>query len=63
MAPTVLQETLMILWHESLLMESASQQQVSSKARVNQLPWSAHGICRTVTPHAGHLTLKASART
>ena len=60
MSPTVRQATRMSAQQAFLDIESAHQQHVSSKARVNRDPWAAHGTRRTVGPQSGHATLNAS---
>lgn len=50
-------------WQATLLIESAHQQQVSSKAYENRDPCAAQGTSLATIPHSGHDTLKASLRT
>ena len=61
--PTVRQDTLMSFWQATLPIESAHQQQVSSKAYASRDPCAAQGTSLAAVPHSGHGTLKASLRT
>lgn len=53
----------MSFWQVTFLIESAHQQQVSSKAYVNRDPCAAQGTPLATIPHSGHDTLKVSLRT
>lgn len=54
--PTVRQDTLMSFRQAALLIESAHQQQASSKAYVNRGPCAAQGTSLAAIPHSGHDT-------